>query len=335
MKALLFILLIAITSRELNSQNITGIWRGKFNINDKKNNRKENMFNYELQILQTTDGNLKGVTYTYKTKEYYGKAAFEGKVYKSNSIFIVNESKIIDVEKNEKTDVCLMSCKLKYIKDKSGNEYLIGNFTSKRTSSKDFCFEGLVELKRFKTTTFPIEPYLKISVKKKSDSLIKSKPILRINDTIIQHRLRNDTIGINPKNKEIKIVNLDQILTIRENKLIANVKVNSKEIKVLIFDNGIIDNDTISIYLDSSKIINKNRVSSIPISFDLKFTSEFQKHEIIATADNMGEIPPNTALIIIQSAKKRIEIPIMTNFKTNIKILIEYNSENSISIQRF
>ena len=329
---LIFVLPICVCA-----QNLTGIWRGEFNIEDKKKSINENKFKFELQILQKEGGNLRGVTYTYKSKEYYGKAEFKGNIlWKSNSV-VINELKITEVEKNDKTDICLMFCNLKYSNDLKGNEILIGTFTSKKISSNQFCFNGKVFLKKVKSTSFPKEIFLLTPIKKKIDTVSYNNSTKIINDNLKQLNLQKvEKPQLTHEQNEIVLNNpTDELLSKRENILIANIKVSLKDIKILIYDNGIIDNDTISIFLNNSKIIDKKRVSTIPIIFELSFTSQFQKHEIIATAENMGEIPPNTALIIIQAGKERIEVPIMADYKKNAKINIEYNVQYPFTIKRY
>lgn len=326
----------------LNAQNLTGIWKGQFIIDDKKSLKSDNEYKFELQILQNVDGSLRGVTYTYKVKEYYGKADFTGQISKNLTSVLIKESKITEVEKNDKTEVCLMLCNLKYSKNSKGEELLTGSFTSNKPLSNQFCFAGNISVKKVVASTFPIESYLKKAINKiklEVPKKIESSNKAAINkDTILS--LKNvDSLSkialVAIQNEELFESIKPEVLTKRENKIIATVRVSSKNIKILFFDNGIIDNDTISVFLNSQIIINKKRVSTNPISFDVKFSDSFKKNEIIATADNLGDIPPNTALMIIEVDKKRIEIPIMADFKVNAKVIIEYEINSKLTIQRF
>ena len=324
----------------LNAQQLTCIWRGQFVIDDKTSLKSNTEFKFELQILQNSDGSLRGVTYTYKVKEYFGKADFTGQISKNFTSVFIKESKITEVEKNDKTEVCLMICNLKYARNTKGEELLIGAFTSNKPISNQSCFEGSIFLKKVSTSTFPIESFLKkVLNKSETKNLINTKSSNTITTDKDSISKKVDTLTNIPQMKPPE-VNLfesikPEVLIKRENKISAIVHVNSKNIKILFFDNGVIDNDTISVFLNSHIIINKKRVSTQAISFEINFNDSIKKYEIIATADNLGEIPPNTALMIIEADKKRIEIPIVADFKVNAKIIVEYDVYSKFTIQRF
>jgi hypothetical protein len=79
-------------------------------------------------------------------------------------------------------------------------------------------------------------------------------------------------------------------------------------IKIDVYDNGEVDGDSISLYLNDKPIINKSIISEKPISFYLTLSRERQFDKIKMVAENLGNIPPNTALMIITTNKKRYEI---------------------------
>ena len=328
------------------AQNLTGLWKGNFIIVDKQlksKNKSEDSYKFELQILQLKGGLLKGVTYSYKTKEYYGKADFAGTVSEDFKAVIIKESKIVEVEKKEKTAVCIMTCNFKYFKNSKGEEILSGTFTSNNPGNDKFCYGGDVYLVRVSNTSFPKEPFLFSQKTIKPVQALKKKITDTLNQADVKLLNKIDPITNNDSNivipKENKIIQtvqpLSEVLINRNNKLITSIQVNSKSATLTFFDNGIIDNDIISVYVDSQKVLDKVRVSDSAIILNLKFTDIHRKHEVIVTADNLGDIPPNTALLIISVNNKRIEIPVMSDYKTNAKILIEYNAESKVSIERF
>lgn len=110
---------------------------------------------------------------------------------------------------------------------------------------------------------------------------------------------------------------LPWVLLGRENKLIKRVTTNSKKISLDLYDNGTIDNDTIIIYDNNKVIANLKRLSYKAIHIDLEFTTA--QHDIIIVAHNMGSIPPNTALVVLNDANSRQEFFITTTNKVNAK----------------
>jgi len=115
---------------------------------------------------------------------------------------------------------------------------------------------------------------------------------------------------------------LPWVLLGRENKLIKRLTTSSKKISLDLYDNGTIDNDTIIIYDNNKVIANLKRLSYKAIHVDLEFTSA--QHDIIIVAHNMGSIPPNTALVVLNDANSRQEFFITTTNKVNAKFEFVY-----------
>jgi len=118
------------------------------------------------------------------------------------------------------------------------------------------------------------------------------------------------------------------VLIARENVLAKKIVTHSKTISMDLIDNGTIDNDTITIYDNYVLMQDRNRLSYKAIHFDLKFDETHKSHEVIIVANNLGAVPPNTALLIYKDARQTEEIPINTNLTQNAKLIIEYQPPN-------
>lgn len=105
--------------------------------------------------------------------------------------------------------------------------------------------------------------------------------------------------------------------------------VESKEITVEFYDNGEVDNDTISVYKDNQLVISHARLSTNPIRLTLKFDEVNTYYEIITVAENLGDIPPNTALMMINYGKKRQEVFLTSDDRKNAKVIIEYRGNET------
>ncbi len=119
------------------------------------------------------------------------------------------------------------------------------------------------------------------------------------------------------------------VLMSRENYLVKKIITNSKTISFDVFDNGTIDNDTITIYNNKKLMVDMSRLSYKAVHFDLTFTEDRKFHEIIVVANNLGTVPPNTALIKYKDAKLDEEVFINTDFTKNAKIIIEYRPDGN------
>ena len=96
---------------------------------------------------------------------------------------------------------------------------------------------------------------------------------------------------------------------------ISNAEKDS--ILIELYDNGIIDNDSASIYLDDSLLLHKQFVSNKPISLYISLDKQKPLSKLKLAAENLGSIPPCTVLMIIKTKKKRYEVNLSSNFSSN------------------
>jgi len=342
----LLIIFALLLCRHLSAQNITGVWRGYFLVSESggsANKSAATQYNYEVQILEKSGGQLSGVTYTYKTKEYFGKANFTGSVSGNRKSIVISESALVAVEKKEKTDVCIMVCSLQYGQSNSGEETLAGTFTSKNLENNSSCFVGKVFLKRVPKPLFPSEAFLKkdsvVPSKKRimqpapdtsktsiADRAVRKKYLLELPDTAREKK----SASIQPSP-----ITLPGELLERENNLLATVLQAEKSVTVFIYDNGIVDNDSVSVFVDARKMFSGVRLSEKALTFPLSFSETVSQHEIVTYAENLGDIAPNTGLLVIKAGTKMIELPIMADFKKNARIIISYKANCKVVVERY
>jgi len=114
-----------------------------------------------------------------------------------------------------------------------------------------------------------------------------------------------------PSNKNLipKPLNpLPEVIKDRANPLIKTIATNSPDIQIQLFDNGEIDGDTITVYHNNEVIAYKKRLSDKPITIHIQADAENTLHEFVMVANNLGTIPPNTALMVITTGGKRYEL---------------------------
>lgn len=120
---------------------------------------------------------------------------------------------------------------------------------------------------------------------------------------------------------------IPKVLLERENNLIKTIYTNEQVATVEIFDNGTIDNDTISLYHNNKLVISQAKLTYTPLRLKIDCSGDNKRHELIMVAENLGEIPPNSALMVITAGKKRYEVFLISNEQRNAKVVIEYTPE--------
>ncbi len=96
------------------------------------------------------------------------------------------------------------------------------------------------------------------------------------------------------------------------------MEVDADSITVNFYDNGEIDNDTISVFYNRKPILLSQMLSDKPITLKLRLDTAV--NEISMFADNLGRIPPNTAVAIINSGDQRYELSLTSSLLSNATI---------------
>ena len=88
-------------------------------------------------------------------------------------------------------------------------------------------------------------------------------------------------------------------------------------IKIALYDDGVVDGDTATLYFNDSPIVNRVRLTEQPIYIYVSLDKSKKFQKVYLVADNLGSIPPNTALLIITTKRKRYEIRLSSDDHQN------------------
>jgi hypothetical protein len=380
MKTILSVFLFLI-SMPVMSQDVTGIWRGYFNQVEYIRGEKLQGERYKIEVqLDQRNNRFDGVTYSYQSTVFYGKASARGTVNTKTRKVLMEELKIVEVRMSGPSDACIMTFFLQY--SKSGDEeFLEGNYTSINTRDSSNCGRGTVFLRRVVTSDFYKEPFLvereKAKEKEKADATrnvtakantapktnvpkpAAQKPAVAANTTpkkttpapkpnttttrppvkpgpeVVTKELPKTDIRIakvdSPRQTERKspaVTVVPRVLSTRENEVVKTIVTNANEISINVYDNGTIDNDTVSVYLDKKLVISKQRLTGKPITLKFQLDDTIDYHELVMVAENLGEIPPNTSLMVVNAGNKQYEVRITSNEQKNAVVIFKYDKNN-------
>lgn len=105
---------------------------------------------------------------------------------------------------------------------------------------------------------------------------------------------------------------------------IQEIKVDTGKIKLDFYDNGEIDGDSISVLLNNAVLVSHQRLALKPVSVEVTVDLEHPEQEITMLGENLGSIPPNTALLIATSGKKRYRLYLKSTEKKNAQVRFVY-----------
>lgn len=117
---------------------------------------------------------------------------------------------------------------------------------------------------------------------------------------------------------------IPEVLRTRTNELLKTLTVNHSSIELRIYDDGAIDNDTVSVYYDNKLLISKARLSDQPIIVRIQVDPSEHPHQLVMVAENLGDIPPNTSLMVVRDGEKRYEERIISDEQKNVVINFLY-----------
>jgi len=105
---------------------------------------------------------------------------------------------------------------------------------------------------------------------------------------------------------------------------IQEILVDTGDIRLDFYDNGEIDNDSISVVVNNKTILSNQKLGARPITLTVHMDIDKQMQEVIMKAENLGSIPPNTALLIVSSGKKRYKLYLTSTDKRNAAVRFIY-----------
>ena len=99
----------------------------------------------------------------------------------------------------------------------------------------------------------------------------------------------------------------------RRKDIIKTIPISHETFKIDFYDNGEIDGDSISVFYNGKIILSHQRLSDKPISLKLQLDDDTEENLVTMYAENLGAIPPNTALMIVTDGDKRYEVRITSD----------------------
>ena len=99
--------------------------------------------------------------------------------------------------------------------------------------------------------------------------------------------------------------------------VMKEIMVEHDSITVTLYDNGEIDGDSITLIYNDSIMAKHRLLTDKPLTFVIKIAAGSSRNELIMYAENLGSIPPNTALMLIYDGDKRYEVSMRSNMSTS------------------
>lgn len=292
-----------------HAQTAFGYWYGNANV---KTNASANNYLVEL-ILQPEKGYVSGIL-NYFFKDTYRSLKVQGNYNPATRQLNLYDIPLVYHGSISKFEVDCMMTMIATLRVSQTGSFLTGSFKS----LPDY---------RYTCPEVRFNLNLNSDISKK-DSVLKAiseyketyqvwKP--GITDTLVQAE-------VIPR----KVVNyvIEKEYTERKNEVVTEIEVTSDTIQVAIYDNGEIDGDIISLFYNKNLIFFNQKLTHKSIKLSLPVDSSLAVNELSMFAENLGLIPPNTALVVITDGKNRHELRLSSSLEKNATIKIRKKKNN-------
>jgi hypothetical protein len=112
-------------------------------------------------------------------------------------------------------------------------------------------------------------------------------------------------------------------IALRKTEVIRSIDFKSDSLVLILYDNGIVDGDTVSVVLNGKVIIPKQRLSETAYRKVIKITPDLgDSLQLVMYAENLGTIPPNTGLLILEDGPDRQEIRFEGDLKKSSAVIL-------------
>ncbi len=321
---------------ELAAQNITGTWEGI-------------MADEKIQInIEQKKNELCGFTYDYilRNRDDHCRAKFEGFYDKSKDCWFISGTEFIGNSGNH----VLMRIQL-WRNEEDGKNVLRGTVRLKSMFSSFFGGGGGEEFIVRRVSRVPTKlpagvepcfppppkkPKVNEAPKKITTPVPKPpapKPKAQPAKPPVEAPVKKDTLKIQPPITKTPVVtkkeNNPVLRKMAERKQTeqSRLEIDVDRLNLKLYDNGVVDNDTVSVFYNGRLLVSKQKLSEQAIELNVELDEGKTIHEFTLYADNLGGIPPNTALIVVTAGKKRYELRSKANLEENAVLIFEYKKK--------
>lgn len=336
----LLTLFIGSTGFSTVAQQLNGQYKGYFEDVSADSAGYKDRYEYVLD-LQSSGKSVSGYSYTYfneRGKRFYSICRVIGFIDPKSRYVEVQEVERIKTNIPSSHDFCLQVHKLNYDK-RNEPQNLHGQWIpASNLITKDCGYgntklswrpveelttpalAGVAKLPKKNNTVVNNTIQPKVKAKPASTTLEVNKEIVTEKHKPLSYTHEFQRLEVIPEEITSTYANKDERYKNRSHHLQKTIRVTSDFINLYIYDNGEIDGDSISIFFNGYQILKNQRLTDKPISLQLPISLDRTQNELVMYAENLGSIPPNTALMIISDNTKRYEVRVSCDLQKNAVI---------------
>jgi hypothetical protein len=304
MKAIFVLFLLPL---QLFSQDLSGIWVGTIAT-------AGTQMPFELAINQDMTG-YSMITFTYKGAEKVAVKRIN--LIRKDSTFTISDDKLIYNNFTVRSRSIKTFCELS-IKMVDSIMVLSGAFHTRtrdlRAGDEDLSTGTITIQKQNRQAQTRL--ISKLDSLKLSNTLAFSNPKAIIGENPVvavsekgAPAAAGNAAAVNNEARAPKIIRPAAEVALRKTEVIRTIDFKSDSLTLVLYDNGIVDGDTVSVVLNDEVIIPKLGLTEQAYRKVIKIPPGLgDSLQLVIYAENLGSIPPNSGLLIIEDGSDRHEV---------------------------
>lgn len=338
MKTLLF-LTVLFFSIHLSAQNISGLYSGTLQNDSAKQIQK-----YELALSEYR-GKITGYAYaTFISNDTFYYSIRRVKATREGGQLVVEDLDMLANNFPQRPDKGVHRVSyipLKNLKEEDTLTTFAGNWKTTQTK-KFYSVPGSMAMKRDNDSTHSaLVAHLRelnILAPDNEMAAVREEKVLpaKKNTVVKQNETTASTVAIAspaphedlkklepPVAKPVVNTTVAAPLAYNERKKPApqTFDIVSDSLVLSFYDNGVVDGDVISVYVNGDNIISNAKLLEAATKKTVHIAPTVDSVELLLVAETLGSIPPNTGLLVVQDGSARYEVRFSADLQTNAAIV--------------
>jgi len=306
----------------VSAQQITGVWKGKTKSSK-----------IELKLVKSGDS-LVGNAYYYVSRVQYRKYSVKGYFDSGTNNVIWWDDLLLENHWNGRQDALLNVADFNCPGEDEMR--LDGNSSLKDDRNKDQADINLLKVQSpvfaddwdwviENYTSGANDPYVIDSVNRHMVD-----PVVAVNkenfeahpQKEIPPKVSASVVSKSEPANAISSLSIDEKFKNRKKTLQQVIPITGRTIELRFYDNAQVDGDSIAVYLNNRQLFKNVRLTDQPYTVKIDASELQDDNELVMVAENLGSIPPNTALMVVEVGDKKYDAFL-------------YSNENSSALIRF
>jgi len=173
-----------------------------------------------------------------------------------------------------------------------------------------------------------------VAVSEKDTSTVAESPVkdltaVKVKQLVNSEKGKNGSSSYSPTNitsvsaipTNQKIIEAAAEIALRKTEVIRTIDFESDSLTLVLYDNGIVDGDTVSVVLNDEVIIPKLGLTEQAYRKVIKIPPGMgDSLQLVIYAENLGSIPPNSGLLIIEDGSDRHKVAFEGDMKKSAAV---------------